>query len=122
MGEPRQSRDSQDFPKMSNSVPGWQETVFVEELRQFTIAKRKFIEKNDHIGYDKGIHDKGFFSAGDSVIEREQITPPFPLKKNGAGDRTRTGTGFRTPADFKSAASANSATPAHLIFYTNLEM
>ena len=39
-----------------------------------------------------------------------------PRYKIGAGDRGRTGTGF-LPRDFKSRASANSATPARLALY-----
>ena len=41
-----------------------------------------------------------------------------PRYKIGAGDRGRTGTGF-LPRDFKSRASANSATPARLALYYN---
>ena len=43
--------------------------------------------------------------------KRPRETLARPVKSSGAGGRTRTGTWFPT-ADFESAASANSATPA----------
>ena len=41
-------------------------------------------------------------------------------KKSGAGNRARTGTGLLVPPDFKSGASAYSATPAHVFFINGL--
>ena len=44
----------------------------------------------------------------------------------GAGDRGRTGTGVEFPRDFKSRASANSATPAflaaHILYYNTFSL
>ena len=46
------------------------------------------------------------------TCELPTALPRDVLRKNGAGDRARTGTGV-FPRDFKSRASANSATPAY---------
>ena len=52
-----------------------------------------------------------------STLNIEEPAAPFrgepcPLHYSGAGDRDRTGTGLLSPRDFKSLASAYSATPA----------
>ena len=77
------------------------------------------------LGLDSGRFTTPFLKCVSSNFSKKTNNPnPSPIKKIwfglywfGAGDRARTGTSF-TSRDFKSRASANSATPANQLLYT----
>ena len=77
------------------------------------------------LGLDSGRFTTPFLKCVFSNFSKKTNNPnPSPIKKIwfglywfGAGDRARTGTSF-TSRDFKSRASANSATPANQLLYT----